>query len=339
MAKLLAALGTSYSPLLAIAPEDWASYCKRDVTRPFNLRDGTSLTYDQLHARNGDKYASRITLEEYRRLSEIAQGCLNRIAAELAAAQPDVIVVVADDHSELFDGTNVPLLSVYRGAELPGSGADRTAQFLEKGSDANATPAWRRAVQAVQTIDRDWHYPGSPVFADQLVTGLIERNVDVAVATEPHPPSKAGLGFAWGFVINRLLNGRRVPIIPVLLNTYYPPNVPTPGRCHDIGEALHGAIAGIPDDRRVVVICCGGLSHVGIDEDLDRTMLTAARTRDVATLKALPRTAFISGTCQLLTWILLAGVAHRLESRWLEYLPVYRSPAGTGIGLAFGSWS
>ncbi len=81
------------------------------------------------------------------------------------------------------------------------------------------------------------------------------------------------------------------------------------------------------------------MSHVGIDQDLDRRLLEALLAHDAVALRAIPRAALVSGTCQLLTWIVLGGLVDLLENKWLEYLPVYRTAAGTGIGLAFGCWS
>lgn len=339
MAKLLFAAGTSFSPLLVVEPEDWPEYCKGDLKREVNRRDGTVITYDQLRVQTQDKFADQTTLAEFQRRSGIARGCLDRIAAELAAAKPDIVVVIGDDHGELFDNSNFPVVAVYRGPELANTGADkRTMRYLDK--EKEDRPQWRRNIKDVQAIDGERHYPGHPEFADALVHGLIEQGIDVAVAGTPKDGSKNGLGFAWGFTINRLIGGdKQIPIVPVLLNTWYPPNVPTPARCYEIGQALHVAIVGIKQDVRAAVICGGGLSHVGIDEDLDRTMLNAARIHDVDALRNLPREALFSGSCQLLNWIVLAGVADRLASKWLEYLPVYRTAAGTGIGLAFGSWS
>ncbi len=337
MAHLVRVIGTSFSPLLVMRPDDWPEYCLGDRKRPYNKRDGTLLTYDQLQAENGDRYASRATVAEFRQCAKLAQQYLDRIAAELAAAKPDVIVVVADDHAELFDDTNFPAVAVYRGAELASPGLDRRMSGYMSAHSEDG-PAWRDAIKAAQTIEAQRHYPGDPAYADALVRGMIEGNVDVAVAIEPKDPMSSGLGFGWGFVINRLLGEARIPIVPVLLNTHYPPNVPTPGRCFQIGQALRAAIAGTPENLRVAVICAGGMSHLGIDEELDRRVLKAARTHDAAAIRALPRAALVAGSCQLLNWAVLAGVVQRLETAWLEYLPVYRTPAGTGIGLAFASW-
>jgi hypothetical protein len=338
MAKLVLAIGTPFSPLLAIAPEDWVEYCKGDRKRQFNTRAGTFISYEQLQAANGDKYASQTTLEEFRRRSTLGQAHLARLVAEVAAAKPDVAVVIGDDHHELFDDSNLPVISIYRSPELANAAGDRrTSWYLDKEKDGG--PKWRRDIEAVQAIDPERHYPGHTALADALVRGLIERHVDVAVATEPKDPAKAGLGFAWGFVINRYFAETRVPVVPVVLNPRFAPNVPTPARCYEIGQALQAAIAASEENLRVVVICGGGLSHLGLDEELDRSMLDASMRHDVAALSNLPRAAMTSGSCQLLNWIVLAGVVHRLQNKWTEYVPVYRTSAGTGIGLAFASWS
>ncbi|MEJ0084973.1 MAG: hypothetical protein WDO72_04795 [Pseudomonadota bacterium] len=338
MAKLLLAAGTSLSPLLTIPPEYWPDYCKTDMTRKVNRRDGSSISYEELRAQTADRYASQVTPAAFRQRAALARGHLRRIAAALDAANPDVVVVVADDRAELFDGATCPAIAVYRGAELTNSGIDRrTALFL--GADNGPQPAWRRGIHAAQALPAERHYPGHPAFADSLTEALIGRDVDVAVAAAPRDPADGGVGFAWGFVINQLLGERRIPVVPVMLNTWFAPNVPTPGRCFRIGRALRAAISEVSLDMRVAVVCGGGMSHVGIDPNIDRRLLDALLAHDAATLGAIPRAMLISGTCQLLTWILLAGLVDLLENDWLEYLPVYRTAAGTGIGMAFGCWS
>ena len=46
-----------------------------------------------------------------------------------------------------------------------------------------------------------------------------------------------------------------------------------------------------------------------------------------------------SGTSEIRNWITAAGAGAHLPARWVDYLPAYRSPAGTGVGLAFGLWA
>jgi hypothetical protein len=40
-----------------------------------------------------------------------------------------------------------------------------------------------------------------------------------------------------------------------------------------------------------------------------------------------------------LSWIVVAGAAERLTTQWQEYVPLYRTPAGTGCGMAFAAWN
>ena len=55
--------------------------------------------------------------------------------------------------------------------------------------------------------------------------------MDVAVADRVVDPTQRGFGHAFGFVIERLMKDVDVPMLPVMLNTYFPPNMPTAARC------------------------------------------------------------------------------------------------------------
>jgi 3-O-methylgallate 3,4-dioxygenase len=35
----------------------------------------------------------------------------------------------------------------------------------------------------------------------------------------------------------------------------------------------------------------------------------------------------------------IAGACEHLDLNWFEYVPGYRTPAGTGTGLSFASWA
>jgi protocatechuate 4,5-dioxygenase beta chain len=48
--------------------------------------------------------------------------------------------------------------------------------------------------------------------------------------------------------------------VPLAVNTVQHP-LPSPRRCHALGQALGRAIASYPDDLKVVVIGTGGMSH------------------------------------------------------------------------------
>jgi hypothetical protein len=187
-------------------------------------------------------------------------------------------------------------------------------------------------------MDGAHRHAGAPEYALGIIQRLIDRGVDLTVASEVKSPETAGFGHAFGFIVERLFGGRRIPMVPVLLNTYFPPNVPTPSRCYDVGVMLGSAIAEMPDDLSICVVASGGLSHFVTDEALDRRVLEAMRVGNVASLRSLPREALNSGSSEILNWVLTAGAVAGLADSWVEYLPVYRTPAGTGVGLAFGIW-
>src|SRR5205085_7790788 len=106
-------------------------------------------------------------------------------------------------------------------------------------------------------------------FGRELIERLIEKHIDVGAAAQIEDPQRAGLGHGIGFVIQRLFSGKTIPVVPILLNTYYPPNAPLPARCYDIGKALREAIDESPQNLKVALIASGGLSHFIVDEALD----------------------------------------------------------------------
>ena len=63
-----------------------------------------------------------------------------------------------------------------------------------------------------------------------------------------------GMGHAFGFIYGRIFGGKEIPIVPVMLNTYYAPNQPSPRRCFQLGKALRKAVEdsrGMPAGRWV----------------------------------------------------------------------------------------
>jgi 3-O-methylgallate 3,4-dioxygenase len=130
-----------------------------------------------------------------------------------------------------------------------------------------------------------------------------------------------------------------VPVIPVVLNTYYPPNQPSPRRCYRLGQAIREAIERYPEELRIGVVASGGLSHFTVDEELDREVIRALREKDADALQDLPRTRLNSGNSEIRNWICAGGALEHLDVRWVTYCPGYRTPAGTGTGLCFAHWA
>ena len=128
-------------------------------------------------------------------------------------------------------------------------------------------------------------------------------------------------------------------MVPVFLNTYYPPNQPTPRRCYKFGEAIREAVESWPGDVRIGIVGSGGLSHFVVDEELDRGVIDALRRKDGEALQSLPRKKLNSGSSEIRMWIAVGGAVEHLDMAWSHYVPGYRTPAGSGTGLGFAVFS
>ena len=336
MAHVVLAVGTSHSPVLALGAPDWETRARNDRSNRA-LRDvvGTLLSYDDLHARVGDRYTEQSVPAVWEAQKQRLERDLDRLSAELEAANPDVVVIVGDDEHELFSSANMPALSIYYGEHVT------TRVFAREDDPRTHDPeyVWMKMVAQMYGMETNIPMPGRPDVARALIYGLIDRGFDVGACADVPDPAKAGFGHAFGFVFTRLLRRRPVPIVPVMINTYYPPNQPTPARCVALGSALREAIEALPGDLRVAIVASGGLSHFVTNEPLDRTILEALRTNDLDALRSLDTKALESGTPEVRNWVTLGGALRGLRMNWSDYIPVYRTPAGTGIGLAFASWS
>jgi len=151
-------------------------------------------------------------------------------------------------------------------------------------------------------------------------------------------PRHAPFGHAWGFVHQRLMGQHVVPIVPILLNTYFPPNQPTPRRCYQLGRAIRQAVQAWPMAKRVGIVASGGLSHFFVDEELDRHVLEIIAKNDGDAVAALPAAQLESGSSEIRNWLVAAGALEHLRMDLADYVPSYRSVAGTGVGMAFAVW-
>ncbi len=329
MARIVLGLASSHTPLLALSAADWAHRAAVDRANPaLNLSDGRLLNYEQLLAEVGPRHEDVITAEVLGRKKQACDAAIETLADALQAAAPDVAIIVGDDQAELFGAAVQPAISVFHGD---------TMVMLDK-FGREGTPSWLRQVGHDYLMDGAHAVTAAPAFALELIGGLIDREVDVTSLAHVPDPSRAAFGHAFGFIVKRLFRGRAIPVVPLLLNTYFPPNVPSAARCHRVGRVLAEVVAGIAGPQRVAVIASGGLSHFVVDEALDRGLLHAMQTRDARWLSSLPRGALNSGSSEILNWVLAAGALESLELTWSDYQPLYRTPAGTGVGAGFAIW-
>jgi Catalytic LigB subunit of aromatic ring-opening dioxygenase len=329
MASIVLGLGASHTPLLTLSSEQWAHRAEADYANPrLNLSDGRWLSYAELLAEVGPRYGEQISAEQLKRKAELCDAALDHLADALEAAQPDVVLIVGDDQTELFSAANQPAFAVFHG---------ETMVMLDKFS-SEGTPTWMQQMGRAYLMDQKHSLATAPDMARSLIEGLMDLDIDVASVVGLQNPKGSGFGHAFGFIVQRLFRGRAIPVLPVLLNTYYPPNVPTARRCYDLGQAVAKVLQGLASDQRVAIVASGGLSHFVVDEALDRRVLKAMVEGNAAALRAIPRPALHSGSSEILNWVLAAGALAGLSVSWHEYQALYRTPAGTGVGAAFCIW-
>jgi hypothetical protein len=333
MADIVLAVGTSHSPMLNSLAEDHVRHAeidqgKTDWKRPLLDKDGRPSSYDELLTRADPRVADLIAEEVIAGRVAKCQEAIDRLKTTIANADLDALIIIGDDQHEQFMDDNLPAMLIYGGHTIQNN-------ILQMPDDA---PGWWRRARAQyheETKPRD--YPVAAGLARHLVEYLVGHDFDISHSEKL--PRDRGEGHAFGFVHRRLLGDTPTPIVPVILNTYFPPNQPTPRRCYALGKAIRDAVGSWPENGRVGVLASGGLSHFTIDEDFDRQILDACRNGDEDTLCALPTGKLNSGSSEIRNWIATAGAAQHLATQWQEYVPCYRSEAGTGCGMAFAVWS
>jgi hypothetical protein len=335
MASIVFGAGTSHTPMLNAAAEEWPLFEQLDRQRPHLHKDGRRATYDELLAAAPASLRAELAPERHAWRHGEATAAVGRLRDGLAAAKLDAVIVVGDDQKEIYHEDNMPSVLVYRGETIPNV-PNRTTRT--PGPDWAKRPAWaQRASARYYEESETRHYPVDARLANHLIGALIDREFDVASATAL--PEGEGEGHAFGFVHQRIMKDVAIPVVPVFLNTYYPPNQPSPRRCYRLGQAIREAVEAYPEKLRIGVVASGGLSHFTVDEALDGEIIRALREKDANALQSVPRAQLNSGSSEIRNWICAAGALEHLELSWVNYYPGYRTPAGTGTGLCFASWA
>ena len=234
------------------------------------------------------------------------------------------MIFLPADQRELFLDECSPAFAVYTGKTLIDFPPDPVSV------DPSHAPAmWSRHASALET------YPVLPDFAAHLARAMCRDDFDIATASTQF--DGRSLGHAFTFVRLRMMPNRVIPMIPVFINCYFPPNQPSPKRCYDFGRALRRAIDAWPAPLRVAIVASGGLSHFVIDEALDREVIEGLAGQPER-LASLPVDKLNGGNSEIRNWIAAAGAMKHMRASMLTYVPAYRSEAGTGCGMAFARW-
>jgi 3-O-methylgallate 3,4-dioxygenase len=333
MAKIVLGLATSHAPQLRMPPSEWGRRAKFDRQNPELWYAGKVYSFPELHAlRAAEHFERQLAPEIWQARFETCQRAIEVLATTLRTVAPDVCVLFGDDQHETFFEDNMPAISVYWGATVDDAPQPRDEPVPD--TAAIDTPYTNAPPHRVS-------HPTHAALGRYLIEALIEQGFDVAHTNHlPETRHRGTIGHAFNFVYRRLMNNQVLPNVPIFLNTYFPPNQPTLPRCYQLGQAVRRALDAWDGATRVAVIASGGLSHFVIEEDLDQYILAALRAKDAAKLTALPSVRFNSGTSEIRNWIALAGVVadDGLEMRLVDYVPCYRTEAGTGCAMGFAIW-
>lgn len=154
------------------------------------------------------------------------------VRAWLEKVQPDIAVVIYNDHGLNFFLDKMPTFAIGAAAEY-----------------RNQDEGW--GLRPVEP------FPGAPAFSWHLIESLVAEEFDLTTCQE----MAVDHGFA---VPMQLMWPERstwpVRTVPIHVNTVQHP-LPTPARCYKFGQALGRAVASWPGKEKVVVLGTGGLSH------------------------------------------------------------------------------
>ncbi len=305
----------------------WTSRAEEDKRNPmlYRVPDGAHVTYEQLmDTANPEIQKKELGLDVFQRRHDSSQRGIEAIADALEEAAPDIVVMVGDDQHEVFQDDNMPALGIYFGEQIPYSPRHYGGRQTTMSTAFGFYPQ-------EPTV-----FPSAHPLALHMINSLVEQDIDVAHSK--HFREGQSVGHAFVFVLYRIMRARQIPTVVVMQNTYYPPAQPTPKRSYEYGVAIRNAIEDWGDNSRVAILATGGLSHFVIDEELDRGVLKAFKEKDVAHLKSLPRERLQAGSSEIRNWLTVAGAVENLDMELLDYVPCYRSPAGTGCAMGFARW-
>jgi protocatechuate 4,5-dioxygenase beta chain len=157
---------------------------------------------------------------------------LDPVYAWLQETQPDVVVVIYNDHGLNFFLDKIPTFAVGAAPEY-----------------RNGDEGWGLPVTQP--------FPGDPDLSWHLIESLIASEFDVTICQE--------MLVDHGFVVPMSLlwtsrGQSAIPAVPIAINTVQFP-YPTAARCLKFGRAIGRAIEAFPKNIRVLVLGTGGLSH------------------------------------------------------------------------------
>lgn len=334
MAEIVFGFGTSHSPLLSTPPEMWHLRVQADKENPSLEYRGASYRFDdlaKLRSEENLEYQSSLPVRTERH--SLCQTSIEKLGNKLADVDPDILIIIGNDQREVFGEDNTPAISMIYGDEV--LHAAIPPERLQK-----MPPGIAVAAEGCSAPE-DTVYPIDGALSSHIVADLTAAGFDITAMKQlpERPKGGRGMSHAYGFIYRRIMR-KPIPAVHVCLNTFYPPNQPTAARCVALGQQIAKAISRYDQNLKVAVAGSGGLTHFVIDEAFDAGVIEALKNFDLEALKKLPEDHLVSGTSEIKNWITMAAIlaSSGLEINMCDYIPCYRSEAGTGNAMGFMTW-
>lgn len=328
MAQIVFGMAVPHSGMLGQTPDELLNNAGRDMANPELWYRGRTWTYPELEAERGTAFEKYLTLEERTMRVDKCQVALAKMREAYEAANVDVAIILGKDQKEIWPDIS-PSIAIYSGEEVH-----------------NGPPQ-----RKVYAPDTHVVHKAHPEFATYLIKAFQAANFDLADLTawpenvwmERQMKQKADypvVPHAYSFVYHQIMGDNPPPHVPVLMNLFYPPTQPSMQRCIDFGKVLRDAILAWPEDVRVAVIASGGLTHFVNDEEFDRKVIKMLGDYDYESLSAIPDSYYQSGTSEIKIYstVMMALQHTGAEMTLVDYVPIWRTAAGTGEGMGFMYW-
>ncbi len=328
MAQIVFGMAVPHSGMLGQKAEDWLTNGDRDRANPELWFQGKTWTYPELEAHRGAAFEKYLTIEERTARADRNAAALQKMRDAYQAANVDVAIILGKDQKEIWPDIS-PSIAIY------------------SGEDVHNGPPQR----SVYAPDRHVVHKAHPKLATYLLETFQNAQFDLAdlqawpenVWMERQMKQKADypvVPHAYSFVYHQIMGDTPPPHVPILMNLFYPPTQPSMQRCIDFGRVLRDALLAWPEDVRVAVIASGGLSHFVNDEEFDRRVMKMLADYDYEGLAAIPNTYYQSGTSEIKIYstVMMALQHTGAQMTLVDYIPCWRTAAGTGEGMGFMYW-
>ena len=329
MAEIVLGIGSSHGPLLSTPPEQWDLRAAADRANKNHAYRGKTYDFESLLQARAPGFAHEITPAMRQSRFMQCRSALEALGRKFNEVAPDAVVILGNDQREFFNAGLTPAITVYRGSQIS------NVQHLHEDQPG------LNIAEPANSPEEGATYPGATDLADHILRSLGDENFDLAQSDQtPSGAPRGGIPHAYGFFYHTILQDTTPPSVPIILNVHFPHNTPKLHRCLELGRGLYRAIKSFTGFKRVALMASGGLTHFVIDEDLDRTVMSAMKTGDEAALAKLPENLFKVGTAEIKNWypVVAAMNAAGLTYHQVDYVPCYRSEAGTGNAMCFAYW-